>query len=764
MARMPRAAPAPSDRDSTQLHSALLQRAPGLLWTTDTALHCTLAYGSAADRFGLAAGVAIGDCVLAGSDGAGVAAHQAALRGESARYEVRRDGLVLSCQVDPLRDGGKLIGVIGDAQDFTERYESATIVATQRSVFETMLDQSLVGIGICNADGRYLFVNAALGRFAEIEPMQQQQLADASRIWGAWGADGHGVPLDEWPMARALRGETTAGREMYRDRADGSRDYLLVAAAPVRDTDGVLIGAVITVSDITERKRMEEQTRALNDALEQRVGDRTAALERAQQLLVDLLDHSTAVIYLKDRDGKYLRINRHYERLFKITNEALVGRTNAELFSPQVSEPLRANDARVLAGESLHVEEVVPTGGEERIYLSVKFPLRDRHGDIYGLCGISTDITERKRMEAELQRSQATLTAVIESSQDPIWAVDAGFTLAAFNTAASRFIADVIGVPPSREMKMLALVPPEVLERWQRYLERALAGERFTVEESMVVRQVSRRMLVSLTPMLEEQRVTGVAAFTKDITELMRAEEQARQHQAELAHVLRLHTMGELAASLAHEVNQPLGAIANYAQGVRRRLDAGGIDPSDLRYGVEAIASEALRAGEITRRVRELLRKEAVRQVALDVNATVATALGVAETLARQAGVRLMARLAQQLPPIIGDAIQLEQVVLNLVLNGIDAIDPGAEPRIVEVATSMPRADAVEIRVRDTGRGIDPRIAHRIFEPFLTTKAGGLGMGLAISRSIVTAHRGTLSAGAYSGGSEFCVTLPVSFE
>jgi C4-dicarboxylate-specific signal transduction histidine kinase len=223
--------------------------------------------------------------------------------------------------------------------------------------------------------------------------------------------------------------------------------------------------------------------------------------------------------------------------------------------------------------------------------------------------------------------------------------------------------------------------------------------------------------------------------------------------------------MGELAASLAHEVNQPLGAIANYAQGVRRRLDAGGIEASDLRYGVEAIATEALRAGEITRRVRELLRKETVQQVAIDLNAIVGTALGVAETAARQATVRLVARLAERLPLVIGDAIQLEQVVLNLVLNGIDAIEAHAELRVIEVTTAMVGGDLLEIRVRDTGRGIDPQLGDRIFEPFLTTKPGGLGMGLAISRSIVTAHRGSIAAASrHDGGSEFRVLLPAHLE
>ena len=746
------------------LFEALLARVPGLLWTADRDLRCGIVSGSATRRLGITSGASIAASVLAGSDAVGEAAHRAALAGESLRYEVHLEGSVLSCLVEPLLDAtGQVLGILGSAEDVTERYNAANLVTTQRDVFEMMLDQSIVGIGIVDAHGRFLFVNAALSRLAQAEPAEQHELADAGRIWGAWCADGRAVPLDEWPLASALRGETTAGREMYRDGPGGQRDHLLVAGAPVRDAAGVLIGAIVTTADITERKQVEEYTRALNQALEQRVRERTLDLERTQQTLLDVLDHSTAVIYLKDRDGRYLRINRYYERLFNLSNAEFVGRTDYDVFPSHVAEAVRANDLQVLTtGESLLIEELVPTRGEDRTYLSVKFPLRDGAGDIYGICGISTDITERTRIEAQLRHSQATLTAVIESCLDPIFAVDAQLRMLVFNTAATRFIEAVIGVPPSRTATVRQHVPDELFDRWRPNMERALAGERFTVEESLLIQDVPHRLLVSLTPMLENNRVTGVAAFTKDITDLMRAEEQARQHQAELAHVLRLHTMGELAASLAHEVNQPLGAIANYAQGVRRRLDAGGIDPAELRFGVEAIAREALRAGEITRRVRELLRKGEVQRVPVDVNAVVSASLGVAEPTARQHAVHLVGRLATHLPAIHADAIQIEQVVLNLILNGIEATAESGRARVVEVSTGMAGTDAVEIRVYDSGIGIDPSVAARIFEPFLTTKAGGLGMGLAISRSIVDAHGGTLSAcAAAKGGTEFSVTLPV---
>ncbi|MGH7785281.1 MAG: PAS domain-containing sensor histidine kinase [Candidatus Binatia bacterium] len=744
--------------------ATLLARVPGLQWTADSTLHYCFVGGAAAPSWGVSAGGAVVDSLLAGTDGAGVAAHRAALAGEATRYEVRVAGAVLSCLVEPVRDGAaRVIGVLGSGTDVSEQRRTTEALTTQHQMLESLFEHSIAGIAICDAQGCLLFANDAIRRFA-LGQGTDAPLEDQTAIWGEWYAAGNRLAVDAWPLARALRGETVSAYEIYRDSRDGVRHHILVGAAPVHDASGTLIGAVVTGADISAQKRMEAETRALNETLEQRVRDRNLDLRRVEQTLFDFLDHTTAVIYMKDRDSRYLLINRYFEELFDLKQSQVLGLGNADLFPPEVAAELRRNDLQVLTtGESLQVEEHVPTNGQPRIYLSVKFPLRDRDGAIYGLCGVSTDITDRKRIEAELRRSQATLAAVIESSPDPIWAVDAQLHLLAFNAAAARLIESVIGRQMSPTAALRHLVPADVLARWFSYLERGLAGERFTVEESLTIAGPPRRLLVSLTPTIEDGRVTGVAAFSKDITELMHAEEMTRQHQAELAHVLRLHTMGELTASLAHEVNQPLGAIANYAQGIRRRIDGGGIEAGDLRYGVEAIAREALRAGEITRRVRELLCKEEARRAATDVNAVVATALGVAGPTARQRDVRLIANLALRLPTVLADAIQIEQVVLNLVLNGIEAIAEPSARRDIELVTAAAGEHAVQVTVCDSGRGIAPELAGRIFDPFLTTKDGGLGMGLAISRSIIDAHGGRLWVEpAPAGGTVFHFVLPTT--
>ncbi len=227
--------------------------------------------------------------------------------------------------------------------------------------------------------------------------------------------------------------------------------------------------------------------------------------------------------------------------------------------------------------------------------------------------------------------------------------------------------------------------------------------------------------------------------------EMAEAELRARYHQAELAHAARLSTLGGMAAGLAHEINQPLSAIVSYARGCARRLESGDARPADLLPVIDEISGQALRAGEVLRRIQEFVRHTQLPRSSVDLNGLVREALRFAEVEARQQSVALRLDLSAASLTVEVDAIQIEQVILNLVRNGFEAMSAdGATARRLTIETGRTADGDVEVAISDTGAGIPSTIAGRVFDPFFTTRTDGLGLGLSISRSIVESHGGRL--------------------
>ena len=364
---------------------------------------------------------------------------------------------------------------------------------------------------------------------------------------------------------------------------------------------------------------------------------------------------------------------------------------------------------------------------------------------------------------AELRQSQAAVSALIENAGDAIWAIDRQGRLLVSNAAVRRRYAAQVGQEMRGQEEHPEPIRRMIASYWAPLYARGLAGERFRDEQTIEEPTGTRYYINAFNPIVIDGEVAGLAVFSSDVTELRQSEAAARERQAELTHVQRLSTLGELAAGLAHEINQPLAAIVNYARGSARRLRD---DPSSVAAvlpAIDSIASEGLRAGEVIRRLRHLIRKEAPRQEWVDVNALVDEAVRIVEPDARQRAVRVEVYLVPALPPLLGDGIQIEQVVLNLLRNAIEAMAAGGERRVLQVTTRQTERGGVELAVRDTGPGLPPGLAETIFEPFISTKPGGLGMGLSISRTIVEAHHGRLWASANpDGGMTFRFELPAS--
>jgi C4-dicarboxylate-specific signal transduction histidine kinase len=250
-------------------------------------------------------------------------------------------------------------------------------------------------------------------------------------------------------------------------------------------------------------------------------------------------------------------------------------------------------------------------------------------------------------------------------------------------------------------------------------------------------------------------------ALHEENAERKRAEDGMHKAHAELAHVARVTTLGEMAASIAHEVDQPLSGVVINANACLRFLSAATPDLGEVRDGLQAIARDGRRASEVIGRIRALARRTATEKEPLDINEVIREVMALAEGEARRTGASVRTELAGDLPRVLGDRVQLQQVVLNLVLNGLEAMHTIVDrPRELAIRTQREPADRVRVAVQDSGAGIDPELENRIFDAFCTTKRGGMGMGLSISRSIVDQHGGRLWAVPNDGpGTTFHFTV-----
>jgi signal transduction histidine kinase len=262
----------------------------------------------------------------------------------------------------------------------------------------------------------------------------------------------------------------------------------------------------------------------------------------------------------------------------------------------------------------------------------------------------------------------------------------------------------------------------------------------------------------------EQGRPAAILETNNDFTERKRAEDALNKAQTELAHVTRVMTMGELAASIAHEINQPLAAVVTNGNACLRWLTRAQPDLEEAREAVQRIIHDGNRASEVIARIRALLKRTATNKVPLDINEVIQEIMALAQNEGRRRRVSFQTDFAVNLPSVLGDRVQLQQVTLNLMMNGVEAmsaINNGSRQLLIK--TQRDDSDQVRISVTDSGIGLDPNGMERLFEAFFTTKPEGMGMGLSICRSIIEAHGGRLWATPNAGpGATFQFTLPIS--
>jgi PAS domain S-box-containing protein len=357
------------------------------------------------------------------------------------------------------------------------------------------------------------------------------------------------------------------------------------------------------------------------------------------------------------------------------------------------------------------------------------------------------DIEDRRRVEEALRQSEEQWRDVFENNPTMYFMVDAAGRIIAVNP----FGAEQLGYTVDELVGQPVLTVFDDSDR--EAIDREVAGclKQLGRARTWEVRKVRKdgTMLRVRETAKAVTRASGpiVLIAGEDITEMRRAEEALRQAQADLVHVSRVTTLGEMAASIAHEVDQPLSGVVINANACLRFLAGASPNLDEVRDGLHAIARDGRRAADVIARIRTLARRTATEKEPLDVNEVIGDVIAVAGEEARRTRARVRTDLAGSLPRVIGDRVQLQQVVLNLLLNGLEAMHGvGRRPRELVIRTQREAIDRVHVAVQDSGSGIDPQLAHRIFDAFYTTKPGGMGLGLSISRSIVEQHGGRLWA------------------
>lgn len=409
--------------------------------------------------------------------------------------------------------------------------------------------------------------------------------------------------------------------------------------------------------------------------------------------------------------------------------------------------------------------------GQYRWFLFRAEPLRDGMGNIVTWYGSATDIEDRKRAELALRESEQRFRDYAETGSDWLWETGPDHRI----TGVSEHV-NVVGIEPSRITGVTrwdtAIDVESELEKWR--LHQAAHDERRPFRDFVYCTVNASGSPVYIRssgkPFFDSNgNFLGYRGTGTDVTATIRvgrAEQELRKAQAELAHVTRVTTLGELTASIAHEVNQPLAAVIANADACLRWLDRETPDLAAARRSVEWVVNDGNRASEVIRRVRALVSKTDIEKIQLDVNNIVREVIALVQGELSSHRVLLRTDLAQALPAILGDRVQLQQVIINLVVNGIEAMHLVQDrPRELVIRSGQDETGRVLLSVTDCGIGISAENASRMFNAFFTTKSSGMGMGLSICRSIVEAHGGHLSVFGNEGpGATFQFALPLYQE
>lgn len=528
-------------------------------------------------------------------------------------------------------------------------------------------------------------------------------------------------------------------------------------------------GTMLWIRENAKALRWAPNQRIVLIACEDITARHRTELELAQ--LAAIVASSDDAIVSKTLNGNIISWNAGATSMFGYKADELIGQSIYRIIPSELYEEEKQILTWLARGERIQRYETVRLAKDGRrvdVSLTVS-PLFDKSGKVVGASKVARDITESKLAERELRTGAARLRALVETAVDGVMMIDARGVVLMFNPACEKLFGYSADAVIGENVKML--MPDSYRHQHDRYI----ANYRDTRQPKIIGigrEVVGRRKDGSTFPMnlsVGEAKQDGESIFVgivHDLTSRKRTEAELEQTRAELLRVARVTTLGELTAAIAHEVNQPLTGLVSSGNACLRWLACERPDLGAARQSVERMIKAGIRAGEVIGRIRALVGKSPPQRDRLNINDTITEVIALIGWEVRRNRISLQTELSNDVPLVLGDRVQLQQVILNLMLNAIEAMSEVGEPRReLSISSAKDGSHGVLVTLRDSGIGLNGTAFDRLFEAFYTTKTHGMGMGLAVSRTIIQAHGGRLWAlPNVPQGAIFQFTLPADGE
>jgi PAS domain S-box-containing protein len=630
-------------------------------------------------------------------------------------------------------------------EDIHERKQGEAKPQQAEELLQAFIENSPNLVSVKDRQGRYLYANRQFKKAFHI-PGEVEGKTDDELFSAEQAAAFQSVDRQVSETGRLMKFEDVA---LYEDGVHTR----IVQRFPLRNAEGEIYAIGGAVIDITDRKQEESALRYS---------------EENHRLVVETAPDAVISI---DESGAILFANPATLRIFGHDPTELIGKPLTVLMPEFLRKLHERGFTRYVATGQRHINwqgtELTGLHKDGREFpIEVSFGELSRDGHKV-FTGFIRDISERKQAEDKLRASERTLRELTETIPQMLWSAE---TDGSINYCNQR-VLDYTGLSAEQVRGagwMKSVHQDDIEKLGQAWTAAVSTGEPFQYEFRCrrTADNTYRWCVSSALPLRDrEGRVMQWFGSVVDLHDWKEAQQALQMTQTELARVSRLTTMGELAASIAHEVNQPLTAVTNNSSACLRLLAAGNLQPEILRRVLEEIVADGNRASAVVARIRGFIKKEPAEKNRLNINDVIQEVLALADHELYENRVRLERQLTKALPLVSADRVQMQQVLLNLIMNGIESMAAVTNrPRSLCMQSRIDDSGVVLVAVRDSGTGLSSE-AHRLFTPFFTTKANGMGMGLSISRSLVESHGGRLWAEPNSPhGAVFCFTLPESGE